>query len=78
MTEGKEDELLNRFKSGDQDAANELLGQYFERTVRSANKRIGQRRLRGTGSEDVAMSVFESLWKKSRSGPFQGNRSRKR
>lgn len=57
-------ELLERFKAGDQDAANELIGLYFDRTVRAASKRIAQRRLRGSASEDIAVSVFESLWKK--------------
>lgn len=57
--------LLDRFKAGDKEAANELLGKYFDRAVRAASKRISQRRLRGTASEDIAVSVFESLWKKA-------------
>ncbi len=60
-----EHELVNRFKSGDKDAANELLQRYFDRTVRAAGNRIAERRLRGVGSEDIAVSVFESLWKKA-------------
>ncbi len=60
-----ESELLRRLKAGDKQAADELLGRYFDRTVRAANIRIAQRRLRGSGSEDIAASVFESLWKKA-------------
>jgi DNA-directed RNA polymerase specialized sigma24 family protein len=63
--ENSSDDLIERFKAGDEDAANELLGKYFERTVWAAKKRISKRRLRGVGSEDIAVSVFESLWKKA-------------
>lgn len=59
-----ESELLERLKSGDKDAANELIGKYFDRVAGAARRRIKQRRLRGTDSEDIAASVFESLWKK--------------
>lgn len=65
-----DDSLLKRFKKGDQEAANLLLGQYFDRAVRAAGKRISQRRLRGTGSEDIAASVFESLWEKVENRQF--------
>ena len=65
-----DESLLKRFKSGDKDAANELLSKYFSRTVEAARRRISTRNLRGTGSEDIALSVFESIWKKAENQHF--------
>ena len=73
MSEKTESELLALFKNGDKEAADELLGRYFDRVVRAAHRRIAQRRLRGTDSEDVALSVFESLWKKADNNHFDEN-----
>ena len=58
------EDLLSRLKRGDRQAANELISRYFERVAGAARRRLKQRRLRGTDSEDIAASVFESLWKK--------------
>ncbi len=58
-------ELVRRLKSGDKSAADELFGRYFDRVTRAAHRRIADRRLRGADSEDIAASVFESLWKKA-------------
>lgn len=71
MTESKEQDLLRRLKSGDKEAANDLLGKYFERIVKAAQRRIGDRRLRGSAPEDIAASVLESIWKKADQGQFQ-------
>jgi DNA-directed RNA polymerase specialized sigma24 family protein len=60
-----ETRLLASLKQGDKSAANELISRYFERVLRSATRRIAERRLRGSGSEDIAASVFESLWQKA-------------
>ena len=71
--ENQEDELVQRVKQGDKDAANELFGKYFDRVSRAARKRLKQRRLRGTDSQDIAASVFESLWKKVDRKQFSEN-----
>ena len=71
MTDPKsESDLLNRLKAGDKDAANELIGNYFDRVAGAARRRLKQRRLRGTDSQDIAASVFESLWKKVENKQF--------
>lgn len=72
-SEEGESELIGRFKSGDKDAANELIGKYFERVSQAARRRLQQRRLRGSDSQDIAASVFESLWKKADNQHFSDN-----
>lgn len=64
MPEKLSPELLVRLKSGDKEAANEVIGLFFDRVARAARRRLKQRRLRGSDSQDIAASVFESLWEK--------------
>ena len=64
-------ELLNRFKNGDEDAANVLFERYYKRVARVAEQRIAGYRLPATSGEDIAASVFESLWKKADQGGFE-------
>lgn len=65
--------LLAHLKDGDKSAANLLIERYFDRVIQAASRRISQRRLRATGSEDIAASVFESLWKKADQQQFDEN-----
>lgn len=62
--------LFERFKSGDSEAANEIISTYYDRVCKVARRRIKQRRLLGSGSQDIAASVFESLWRKADQGDF--------
>ena len=57
-------DLLNRFKAGDKQAADQLFGEFLERAIAAARKRIAERRLRGSGAEDIAISAFGSLWRR--------------
>lgn len=57
-------DLLARLKSGDKEAANEVIGVFFNRVARAARRRLQQRRLRAGDSQDIAASVFESLWER--------------
>jgi DNA-directed RNA polymerase specialized sigma24 family protein len=57
--------LLEQFKQGNKAAADELFAQYFDRTVRAARRRIARRPTAGVESEDIALSAFESIWKKA-------------
>jgi DNA-directed RNA polymerase specialized sigma24 family protein len=65
-----ESELIRRFKAGDAEAANALIGQYYDRVVKAAQKRLHGVRVRVTSEEDVAASVFESLWQRADEGRF--------
>ena len=66
-------ELIRKLKAGDKSAADSLIDKYYERVVAVARRRIGDRNFRGDGSEDVAMSVFESLWARANSGYFKSD-----
>lgn len=62
--------LLKRLKLGDQEAASELISRYFQRVVRLAEKHLANHRVHLTAGDDIAASVFESLWKKAERGDF--------
>lgn len=62
--------LLKKFKQGDKEAANELIAKYFDRVYRAAEKRLAQRSGRVSGPDDVAVSVFESLWQRAQEKRF--------
>ncbi len=47
------------------------MDKYFLRIARAAEKRINQSKRRVTDGEDIAASVFESLWKRSERGMFE-------
>ncbi len=66
----KEKSLLRRFKAGEKDAANELIGQYFERVRSAAQTRLAMRGGRVEGPDDIAVSVFESLWERANNNDF--------
>lgn len=61
---------MERFKSGDKEAANQLIALYFDRVVAAAKNRLRGARIRASSEEDVAASVFESLWKRADGGGF--------
>ena len=62
---------LRRLKKSDADAMQVIWNRFFESLVSYANRRLdGHPQLKGTG-EDIAASVFESLWRGCREGRFQ-------
>ena len=65
-----ESELIRKFKDGDKDAADQLIGQFYDRVVRAAKKRLDGVRVRATSEEDIAASVFESLWQRANENRF--------
>ena len=66
-------EWVCKLKVGDSEAANLLWERYFEKLVAQANRRIRAHDCpKGTlEPEDIAVSVFESLWKGANAGRFQ-------
>ena len=62
--------VIRRFKTGDKDAADQLIGKYFDRVRRAAENRLNMRGARASGPDDIAVSVFESLWKKASEKKF--------
>jgi len=65
-----ENELIDGLKCGDKQAANALISIYFPRVVAAARKRLEGLALRSSSEDDIAASVFESLWKKAQRNDF--------
>src|SRR5258708_36284670 len=53
--------LIERFKAGNPDAANDLWQRYCDRLVRLARRKLGRLPRRMVDEEDVALSAFNSL-----------------
>lgn len=66
----EDSELIDKFKSGDKSAANQLIAKYYDRVVRAAQQRLKGVRVRATSEEDIAASVFESLWQRADENRF--------
>lgn len=61
----QEQRLLAEFKKGNKNAANDLIGLYFDRVLVAAEKRLSMRSAQGSTPDDIAVSVFESLWNRA-------------
>lgn len=57
-------------KQGDVEATNQLVQKYFERVVRAADGRLRSGGIRYADGEDIAVSVFDSLWEHAREQKF--------
>jgi RNA polymerase sigma factor (sigma-70 family) len=62
--------LLERFRSGDDSAAEALFARYFERLTRLARSRLSARLARRTDPEDIVQSVYRSFFVGVREGRF--------
>jgi RNA polymerase sigma factor (sigma-70 family) len=62
--------LLERFRNGDDRAAEALFSRYFERLTLLARSRLSPRLARRADPEDIVMSVYRSFFVGARSGRF--------
>jgi len=62
--------LLERFRAGDDLAAEALFSRYFERLSLLARSRLSPRLARRTDPEDIVLSVFRSFFIGARAGRF--------
>jgi DNA-directed RNA polymerase specialized sigma24 family protein len=62
--------IIGLLKSGDRDAACELWGRYFQRLVELARDRLRATPRRAIDEEDVAVSVFDSFFRRAEEGRF--------
>lgn len=62
---------IEKIKQGDQEAVGPLWSRYFERLVRVAGRKLGGASRRIADEEDVAVSVFQSLFRGAAEGRFQ-------
>lgn len=66
-----EKKLIDELKQGSKDAANVLIERYFSRVYKAAENRLKHRNAKGTEADDIAMSVFESLWRRASDKRFE-------
>ena len=67
--------LLNRFRGGDADAAEDLFHRYVDRLVALASSRLSTRVARRVDAEDVVQSVYGSFFERARAGQYALERS---
>lgn len=68
-----EDEVsvwLGQMADGDDQAAQRLWEQYYERLVRLAHKKLGAAKRRAADEEDVVLSAFNSFYARAKAGRF--------
>jgi RNA polymerase sigma factor (sigma-70 family) len=68
-------EILERFRSGDPQAADELFGRYVDRLTRLARVRLSPALAARTDAEDIVMSAYRSFFIGARGGRFKLSRS---
>jgi len=64
-------ELVERWRHGDQQAAQVLLDRYVDRLVALSRRRISQRLAPRIDPEDVVQSVFRTFFHRAREGEFR-------
>src|SRR3712207_1477794 len=62
--------LLERCRSGDQQAAAQLYGRYAQRLVRLAEQHLSRKLAGRLDGEDVVQSVFRTFFRRSAAGEF--------
>jgi eukaryotic-like serine/threonine-protein kinase len=63
--------LLERFRDGDEFAAEALFSRYFDRLTSLARSRLSARLASRTDPEDIVMSVYRSFFMGARAGRFE-------
>jgi len=66
-------QLIQQLKKGDREAANLLIERYFDRVVRAAERQLHHSQVFIVSGDDIAASVFESLWKRAKDNGFHGD-----
>src|SRR5437762_1253949 len=62
--------LLERFRDGDDRAAEAMFSRYFERLTLLARSRLSPRLARRTDPEDIVLSAYRSFFVGARAGRF--------
>ena len=69
-------EWLHGLETGDSEAAQLLWDRYFQRLMQHVEREMKRFPVRKADAEDIAASVFESLWKAAQLGRFQSVKNR--
>lgn len=75
QTAGTSFVLLERYRRGDDAAAEELFSRYFRRLTLLARSRLSPRLAGRTDPEDVVLSVYRSFFIEARAGRFTWSRA---
>ena len=67
--------LLQRWRAGDEQAAEKVYDRYAGRLLELAKDQIGQRLGRRVGEEDIVQSVFRTFFRRVRDGEFHVDHS---
>jgi RNA polymerase sigma-70 factor (ECF subfamily) len=67
----REDVLVSRWRSGDQEAARQIFERYVSQLLGLASRRISQRLASRVDPEDIVQSVFRTFFHRAREGQFQ-------
>jgi DNA-directed RNA polymerase specialized sigma24 family protein len=70
LEQGSVSRMIGLLKSGDADAAGQLWGRYFQRLVELARAHLRQTPRRAIDEEDVAVSVFDSFFRRAERRQF--------
>jgi len=70
MADDGADDLVARWRAGDQQAATELFRRYADRLVALARSRLSQRASQHVDPEDVVQSVYRVFYAKSSEGRY--------
>ncbi len=71
MSEARGDRsLVNLWRAGNQEAAQQLFSRYLEKLVALARQRISQRLASRVDPEDVVQSVFRTFFQRAKQGQF--------
>jgi DNA-directed RNA polymerase specialized sigma24 family protein len=62
--------LLDKFRAGDEPAAEALFTRYFERLTALARSRLSSRLAQRADPEDIVLSVYRSFFVKAREGRY--------
>jgi RNA polymerase sigma factor (sigma-70 family) len=73
--ESNEDELLQRWKEGDQDAADQIVNQYLSRLTALARTRLSPKMRRRVDPEDVVQSAYRSFFRNAADDKYVLERS---
>lgn len=67
---------IDQLKAGENEAAREIWERYFDKLLNVARRRLGSIPRRSFDEEDIAVSVFDSLYKGAEAGRFEEMRDR--
>lgn len=75
MSDGQTEHLLNRWRDGDEAAAQEIFDRYFHRLIGLAHARLSEKLARKVDADDVVQSALRSFFLRSRQGDYSIERA---